>query len=104
MTSDRATEPGNAARATLWSADERTAALKTRFQARLSRCCLLERAERRALRQAACARAINEGPPANLLVTPVLVGASGFEPPTSATRTLRSTRLSHAPMPTNRTD
>src|SRR5690349_15973343 len=26
-----------------------------------------------------------------------LVGASGFEPPTSATRTLRSTRLSHAP-------
>ena|GEM_PF-6965258 len=27
----------------------------------------------------------------------VVVGARGFEPPTSASRTLRSTRLSHAP-------
>src|ERR687886_975400 len=27
-----------------------------------------------------------------------LVGARGFEPPASASRTLRSTRLSHAPM------
>ena len=27
----------------------------------------------------------------------LLVGASGFEPPTSRSRTVRSTRLSHAP-------
>jgi hypothetical protein len=35
-----------------------------------------------------------------LLMEPVniMVGARGFEPPTSASRTLRSTRLSHAPI------
>ena len=31
-----------------------------------------------------------------------LVGARGFEPPTSASRTLRSTKLSHAPTEGNR--
>jgi len=34
------------------------------------------------------------------VITPLIcsvVGARGFEPPTSASRTLRSTRLSHAP-------
>ena len=30
-----------------------------------------------------------------------MVGASGFEPPTSRTRTVRSTKLSHAPTRTN---
>ncbi len=30
-------------------------------------------------------------------ITDALVGARGFEPPASASRTLRSTRLSHAP-------
>lgn len=31
-----------------------------------------------------------------------VVGARGFEPPASASRTLRSTRLSHAPIPTGK--
>jgi hypothetical protein len=30
-----------------------------------------------------------------------LVGASGFEPPTSRSRTVRSTKLSHAPTGSN---
>ncbi len=30
-----------------------------------------------------------------------MVGASGFEPPTSRSRTVRSTKLSHAPTRTN---
>ena len=35
------------------------------------------------------------------LVREKMVGASGFEPPTSRTRTVRSTKLSHAPTQTN---
>ena len=43
---------------------------------------------------------INKTTKNRLLMEPVniMVGARGFEPPTSASRTLRSTRLSHAPI------
>ena len=36
--------------------------------------------------------------PSFLFLLRFLVGARGFEPPTSRSRTVRSTRLSHAPM------
>ena len=41
--------------------------------------------------------AVNAGDRKLLMDCKLLVGARGFEPPTSRSRTVRSTRLSHAP-------